>query len=113
MNITNLQATQAQVEGLSSQDILHLQGYLGLAWAAGCVVFGSLCIHKSGDCQVGRQSLCQASLLICGITILALPTVQGYNGYVIFVWVYGIFIGGYNYALKMYEYQKVRARNFS
>jgi hypothetical protein len=101
------------VEGLSSQDILHLQGYLGLAWAGGCVVFGSLCIQRSGDCQVGRQYLCQASLLICGITILALPTVQGYNGYVIFVWVYGIFIGGYNYSLKMYVYQKVRARNFS
>ena len=62
---------------------------------------------------MGRQYLCQASLLICGITILALPTVQGYNGYAIFVWVYGIFIGGYNYALKMYVYQKVRARNFS
>ena len=107
------QATQARLEGLPPADVLHLQGYLGLAWAAGCVVFGSLCIQKSGDCQVGRQHLCQVSLLICGITILALTTVQGYNGYVIFVWVYGIFLGGYNYSLKMYVYQKVRARNFS
>merc|ERR1712106_884429 len=47
-------ATQARLEGLPSADILHLQGYLGLAWAAGCVVFGSLCIQKSGDCRVGR-----------------------------------------------------------
>ena len=30
-----------------------------------------------------------------------------------FVWVYGIFMGGYNYSLKMYVYQKVRARNFA
>ena len=40
-------------------------------------------------------------------------TVQGYYGYVTFVWVYGIFIGGYSYTLKMYVYQKVRARNFA
>ena len=37
---------------------------------------------------------------------------QDYGGYVTFVWVYGIFIGGYSYTLKMYVYQKVRARNF-
>ena len=60
-----------------------------------------------------RQYLCQASLLICGISLLSLTSVEGYNGYVIFVWVYGIFIGGYNYSLKMYVYQKVRARNFA
>ena len=30
-----------------------------------------------------------------------------------FVWVYGIFMGGYSYSLKMYVYQKVRARNFA
>jgi hypothetical protein len=108
-----LQVTQAQAEGLTSQDILHLQGYLGLAWASGCAVCGSFCIHKSGHWQVGRQYLCQASLLICGITILALTTVQGYKGYVVFVWVYGICLGGYNYSLKMFVYQKVRARNFS
>ena len=38
---------------------------------------------------------------------------QGYYGYVTFVWVYGLFIGGYNYTLKMFVYQKVRARNFA
>lgn len=38
---------------------------------------------------------------------------QGYYGYVTFVWVYGIFSGGYNYTLKMYVFQKVRARNFA
>ena len=29
-----------------------------------------------------------------------------------FTWVYGLFLGGYHYSLKMYVYQKVRARNF-
>ena len=37
----------------------------------------------------------------------------GYNGYVVFVWIYGIFNGGYHYTLKMYIYEKVRARNFA
>ena len=46
-------------------------------------------------------------------SILAFTSVQGYQGYVVFVWVYGIFTGGYNYSLKMYIYEKVRARNFA
>ena len=44
---------------------------------------------------------------------MALSAVHGYNGYVIFVWIYGIFYGGYSYCLKMYIYEKVRARNFA
>lgn len=31
----------------------------------------------------------------------------------IFVWVYGIFLGGHQYSLKMYLFEKVRARNFA
>ena len=38
---------------------------------------------------------------------------RGHSGYVIFVWVYGIFLGGHQYALKMYLLEKVRARNFA
>ena len=30
-----------------------------------------------------------------------------------FAWFYGTFLGGYNYCLKMYIYEKVRARNFA
>ena len=29
-----------------------------------------------------------------------------------FVWVYGLFLAGYQYSLKMFVFQKVRARNF-
>ena len=48
-----------------------------------------------------------------GLSILAFTAVQGYNGYVVFVWIFGIFSGGYHYSLKMYIYEKVRARNFA
>ena len=44
---------------------------------------------------------------------MAFTAVEGYNGYVVFVWIYGIFNGGYHYTLKMYIYEKVRARNFA
>ena len=45
---------------------------------------------------------------------MALTAVHGnYHGYVMFVWIYGIFCGGYHYSLKMYTYEKVRARNFA
>ena len=57
--------------------------------------------------------MCQAALLLCGISIMAFTAVEGYKGYIVFVWSYGIFLGGYQYCLKMYIYEKVRARNFA
>ena len=44
---------------------------------------------------------------------MAFTAVEGYKGYIVFVWSYGIFLGGYQYCLKMYIYEKVRARNFA
>lgn len=50
--------------------------------------------------------------VVCGISIVALTAVEGFGGLVIFVWVYGFSLGGYNYALKVYTYERVRARHF-
>ena len=44
---------------------------------------------------------------------MAFTAVEGYKGYIVFVWSYGIFLGGYHYTLKTYIYEKVRARNFA
>ena len=85
----------------------------GLAWSLGSVLFGLMVIHKSSECSIARQYLTQSSLCVCGVCVLVLTQVQGYSGYVIFVWVYGIFLGGFNYSLKMYLFEKVRARNFA
>ena len=68
---------------------------------------------SSYDCRISKQYLCQAALLLCGISIMAFTAVEGYKGYVVFVWSYGVFLGGYHYSLKMYIYEKVRARNFA
>ena len=35
---------------------------------------------------------------------------SSYGGYLVFVWVYGSSLGGYNYTLKMSIYHVVRAR---
>jgi hypothetical protein len=47
----------------------------------------------------------QTSIFICGLSILALTSVEGYNGYVVFVWVYGIFLGNtssaYNFIIPL------------
>jgi len=50
--------------------------------------------------------------VICAISIVALSAVEGFGGLVIFAWVYGFSLGGYNYALKVYTYERVRARHF-
>ena len=87
---------------------------MGIAWAVGCLAFGFIVVRNSAECRIGRQYLCQASLFMCGVSMMALPTVQGsYQGYMLFAWIYGLFCGGYNYSLKMYTYERVRARNFA
>jgi len=102
---------QAQTEGIPHQAIL--QTYLGLAWTAGVAAFGLLIVKNSTECRIGRQYLCQTAGLTCGFSVLAFTSVEGYHGYVIFVWIFGVFCGGYNYSLKMFTYEKVRARNFA
>ncbi|XP_076048483.1 monocarboxylate transporter 10-like isoform X2 [Oratosquilla oratoria] len=106
-------AHQAQQEGLEDGSLLLLQTYLGLGWTLGCCAFGFMILQKNTECRIGRQYLCQASVFMCGISILAFTAVKGYHGYVMFAWIYGIFCGGYHYSLKMYTYEKVRARNFA
>ena len=121
---------QLTQDGYRERSVVMMMIFLAAGWTLGCCVFGCLVLQRSLDCRIGRQYLCQASLLVSGLSILALTsvkvgkpqqlcdlsltqTVQGYYGYVTFVWVYGIFTGGYSYTLKMYVYQKVRARNFA
>ena len=107
------QVHEARRDGVDAGSLILLQTYLGLGWVLGCVVFGSVVVQNSTDCRIGRQYLCQASALLCGVTILGCTAVKGYGGYVLFVWVYGLFCGAYNYSLKMFSYEKVRARNFA
>ncbi|PSN45283.1 hypothetical protein C0J52_17530 [Blattella germanica] len=106
-------AHQVEEEGLGDTAVL-LQTYLGLAWTLGCAAFGLVVVQNSVECRIARQYLCQAAVFMCGLSILALTAVHGnYHGYVLFAWIYGIFCGGYHYSLKMYTYERVRARNFA
>ncbi|XP_045125232.1 monocarboxylate transporter 10-like isoform X3 [Portunus trituberculatus] len=106
-------AHQAEEQGLGDSSVLLLQTYLGLGWVIGVCAFGFVVLQKSTECRVGRQYLCQASMFLCGVCTLAFTAVEGYHGYVLFAWLYGIFCGGFQYSLKMYTYEKVRARNFA
>uniref|UniRef100_A0A336KAV3 CSON006629 protein n=1 Tax=Culicoides sonorensis TaxID=179676 RepID=A0A336KAV3_CULSO len=106
-------AHQVTQEGLKD-NIIMLQTYLGLAWTLGCVLFGMLVVRNSTECRIARQYLCQTAKFMCSLSILGLTLVNGnIQGYVMFTWIYGIFCGGYYYSLKMYTYEKVRARNFA
>lgn len=94
--------------------VLLLQSYMGAAWIVGCMVFGALVVRNSVECRIARQYLCQVSVFMCGLCMLALTGVgNNFEGYAMFVWIYGIFVGGYHYSLKMYTYERVRARNFA
>ncbi|CAG0881627.1 unnamed protein product [Cyprideis torosa] len=102
-----------QAEAMGENSSVLLQVFLGLGWALGCCAFGLVVVQNSTDCHIARLYLCQASIFMCGISLLAFTAVEGYHAYVLFVWIYGIFCGGYQYSLKVYTFQKVRARNFA
>lgn len=69
---------------------LTLQTNMGIAWIFGAFVFGVLVIRNNADCRIARQYLCQVSLFMCSICLLALTKIQAnYEGYFIIVWTYG------------------------
>lgn len=83
-------AHQLQIDGLDDR-VLVLQTNMGLAWMVGACVFGFLVIRNHVECRIARQ-LCQSSLLMCAICMLALAQLQpNFDSYLIIVWVYGEF----------------------
>ncbi|XP_069161299.1 monocarboxylate transporter 13 [Procambarus clarkii] len=103
----------AQQEGLEDSALILLQTFLGFAYALGCIGFGLIVVKQSAQCMISRQYLCQASIYGLGVTMLALTAVRGYYGYVLFMWLYGMFLGGAHYSFQMLTLEKVRARHFS
>ncbi|XP_076315733.1 monocarboxylate transporter 12-like [Tachypleus tridentatus] len=104
---------QGEKEGLDYQSLLLLQVFLGLAFIFGSGAFGFIIVKNSVQCMIARQYLCQASSFMISASLLAFTALEEYQGYVLFVWIYGLFYGGYNYTLKMFTFEKVRARNFA
>ena len=104
---------QCLMEGVRPGRVEELQVHLGLGWTVGCLVFGLLVVKKTQECSVSRQYLTQTANMGCGVAVLALTQVRGETGYLIFVWVYGVLLGGHHYVLKVYLFEKVRARHFA
>ncbi|XP_053201301.1 uncharacterized protein LOC128386308 [Panonychus citri] len=108
-----LLAYHGEKAGMAYSALLGLQTFLGLGIVLGTVAFGLIVVKNSVDCMIARQYLCQASSLMISASLLAFSALDDYSGYLLFVWIYGFFLGGYMYSLKMYVYEKVRARNFN
>ncbi|XP_046644820.1 monocarboxylate transporter 3-like isoform X3 [Daphnia pulicaria] len=106
-------ALQGEEDGLEASDLLLIHTFMGLAMAAGTVIVGLVVLRPSPQCLISLQYLCQATLYGIGLSLLALATVNGYHGYVLFAWLYGFCLGGYQYAVHQYTLDRVRARQFA
>ncbi|CAM1297663.1 Uncharacterised protein g1892 [Pycnogonum litorale] len=100
-------------EGMDEDSIDLLKSFLGVSMVVGYAIFGLMVIRESPHCHVSRHYLAQSCLLCLGLSLIAFSTLQGYHGYVLCVFMYGIFFSGYTYCVKLHLYEKVRARNFS
>ena len=111
----------------ASSSVASLYSCLGLSWVLGCLVFGLVVTRNSRDCFISRQYLCQSSLLLCGLTLGLGTQVEDQSSYVVFgkymkqksvliplilVCTYGFLLGGYQYSLKMFVFEKVRSKRF-
>ncbi|GFU57760.1 hypothetical protein TNCV_3639071 [Trichonephila clavipes] len=108
-----LMVEEMQKDNLDLKSMYQVQVYLGLAVSVGTAAFGFIVIKNSAQCMIAKQYLCQGAAFILSGWLLAYPTLAGFYGYVLFVWVYGIFYGGYLYTLKLCVFEKVRARNYA
>lgn len=50
--------------------------WVGVSWVVGCLLWGSLCLHRSRECHVSRQYLCQACLALAALSCLAMDSVR-------------------------------------
>merc|ERR1719189_2232748 len=98
-------------EGLEDNAVL-LQTFLGIATSVGSLSYGLIVLSKNNQCMISRQYLLQSSVLGIGISMLALASVEGYHGYLLFSWMYGVFLGGFEFSLKIYTLERVRVRQF-
>jgi len=101
----------ALAEGLKDEAVL-LQTFIGLGMACGTLAFGLLVVSRSKQCMISRQYLLQTAIFGIGFSILALCSLQGYHGYLLFVWMYGVFLGGFHYVLKVFTFERIRAKHF-
>ncbi|CAH1639149.1 unnamed protein product [Spodoptera littoralis] len=106
-------ALQGFQEGLEESALVLLQTFLGFAAVLGCAGFGLVLVRPSAQCLVSKQYLCQTAMVGIGISMLALSSVEGYHGYVLFAWMYGLCLGGYLYSMKMLTMERVRGRHFT
>ncbi|GFT65775.1 hypothetical protein NPIL_106841 [Nephila pilipes] len=108
-----LMVEEMKKDNLDLKSMYQVQVYLGLAVSVGTAAFGFIVIKNSAQCMIAKQYLCQGAAFILSGWLLAYPILAGFYGYVLFVWVYGIFYGGYLYTLKLCVFEKVRARNYA
>lgn len=106
-------ALQGFQEGLEESALVLLQTFLGFAVVLGCAGFGLVLVRPSAQCLVSKQYLCQTAMLGIGISMLALSSVEGYHGYVLFAWMYGLCLGGFLYSMKMLTMERIRGRHFT
>lgn len=104
------QSKTASDYGISSDLLQFLSLYLGMGFLVGTCTFGYLIIRRSDDCAISRRHLCQLAALACGVSSLLFTMSTGYKGHALYSWAYGIFCGGYQYSLKMYTYELVKAK---
>jgi len=108
-----LLVVQVEEEQLEGPDFAEVQTHIGGAWILGVLIFGILTLTSSRECHIGRQYLCQVALLSAAVSVLVFASLAKEAGFFIFVWFFGASAGGYHYSIKMFVFEKVRARNFA
>ena len=101
----SFQAQCAIDDGVPPAQAAVIAVFLGLAFATGVLLHAFFVVKTMPGCVVSRQYLCQFSAFLSGLFTLLLNIAEGYKGYALYAWGYGIFSGGFYYMIKVYTYE--------
>lgn len=93
--------------------MLLLQLWLGLSTCCGCIIAGIVTTANSRNLFISKRFLLQLSYYGAAVAMFSLYCVQGFHGYVMVAWIYGLFFGSYLYISKIFCYSIVRSKEFS
>lgn len=87
---------------------------LGVAWTLGSIGCGLLVLRqRTRDFRMAKIYLWQNVLMAGGILLCCLPMISGPSALLVFAWLYGLFLGAYQFMYKSFLFERVRSKDFS
>lgn len=110
---TTSQVSAQTVGPITSSPAIALHMIFGVSLTFGVIIFGYLTVNRQFKHRLNKHILCEVSMILTVVSLFGSVFLNdNYANYVLFVIVYGIAIGSFNYTNKILVFSLIRAKNF-